>query len=323
MLILSEQDARALVGVEDAIAAVEQTFLAMAQGQARNYPVVREVLGYQDAVFGVKTGADTAAPLLGLKAGGYWPHNAARGLTNHQSATVLFDPDTGRAKAVVSANYLTGVRTGAASAIATRYLSRPDSSVLAIVGTGVQAVYQLKATLAVRPIRRVRAWNPSPGKLRDFGRIVEELGLAFEPQPGPREAVAEADVVITVTPSQRPVIEHGWLRPGTHVSAMGADTKGKQELAAALVAAAAVVVDEPAQAVSIGECQHAFAAGLITLSDLRGTLGEVIAGRCQGRRSDSEITLFDGTGVALQDLAVADLAVRLASARGVGVTVEY
>jgi alanine dehydrogenase len=323
MLILSEQDARALVGVEDAIAAVEQTFLAMAQGQARNYPVVREVLGYQDAVFGVKTGADTAAPLLGLKAGGYWPHNAARGLTNHQSATVLFDPDTGRAKAVVSANYLTGVRTGAASAIATRYLSRPDSSVLAIVGTGVQAVYQLKATLAVRPIRRVRAWNPSPGKLRDFGRIVEELGLAFEPQPGPREAVAEADVVITVTPSQRPVIEHGWLRPGTHVSAMGADTKGKQELAAALVAAAAVVVDEPAQAVSIGECQHAFAAGLITLSDLRGTLGEVIAGRCQGRGSDSEITLFDGTGVALQDLAVADLAVRLASARGVGVTVEY
>ena len=323
MLILSEQDARALVGVEDAIAAVEQTFLAMAQGQARNYPVVREVLGYQDAVFGVKTGADTAAPLLGLKAGGYWPHNAARGLTNHQSATVLFDPDTGRAKAVVSANYLTGVRTGAASAIATRYLSRPDSSVLAIVGTGVQAVYQLKATLAVRPIRRVRAWNPSPDKLRDFGRIVAELGLAFEPQPGPREAVAEADVVITVTPSQRPVIEHGWLRPGTHVSAMGADTKGKQELATALVAAAAVYVDEPAQAVSIGECQHAFAAGLITLSDLRGTLGEVIAGRCQGRRSDSEITLFDGTGVALQDLAVAELAVRLASARGVGVTVEY
>jgi ornithine cyclodeaminase len=89
------------------------------------------------------------------------------------------------------------------------------------------------------------------------------------------------------------------------------------------VAAAAVYVDEPAQAVTIGECQHAFAAGLITLSDLRGTLGEVIAGRCQGRRSDSEITLFDGTGVALQDLAVAELAVRLASARGAGVTVEY
>ena len=104
---------------------------------------------------------------------------------------------------------------------------------------------------------------------------------------------------------------------------MGADTKGKQELAAQVVAAAAVYVDEPAQAVSIGECQHAFAAGLLTLADLRGTLGEVIAGLRPGRRSDSEITLFDGTGVALQDLAVAELAVRLATERGMGAQVEY
>lgn len=323
MLILSEQDARALVGVEDAIAAVEQTFVAMAREQARNYPVVREVLGYASAVFGVKTGADTSAPLLGLKAGGYWPGNAQRGLTNHQSVTVLFDPETGRAKAVVSANYLTGVRTGAASALATRALSRPDSSVLAILGTGVQSVYQLKATLAVRGIRRVRAWDPSAQQLRDFGRVVSELGLAFEPQPGPREAVSEADVVITVTPSQKPLVEAGWLRPGTHVSAMGADTKGKQELAAEVIAQAAVYVDEPAQAVSIGECQHAFAAGLIKLADLRGTLGEVIAGMRPGRSSVDEITLFDGTGVALQDLAVADLAVRLALEQGVGAQVAY
>lgn len=323
MLILSEQDARALVGVEDAMAAVEQTFVAMARDQARNYPVVREVLGCQDAVFGVKTGADISAPWLGLKAGGYWPHNAQRGLTNHQSATVLFDPETGRAKAVVSANYLTGVRTGAASALATRALSRPESSVLAILGTGVQSVHQLKATLAVRGIRRVRAWDPSAEQLRNFGRAVAELGLPFEPQPGPREAVAEADVVITVTPSQQPLVQAGWLRPGTHVSAMGADTKGKQELAAQLVAEAAVYVDEPAQAVSIGECQHAFAAGLFTLADLRGTLGEVLAGLRRGRRSDSEITLFDGTGVALQDLAVADLAVRLAVERGVGSEVQF
>jgi ornithine cyclodeaminase len=323
MLILSEQDARALVGVAQAIEVVEQTFAAMARGQARNYPVVRETVGHQDAVFGVKAGADTARPLLGLKAGGYWPHNAARGVTNHQSSTVLFDPDTGRASAVVSANYLTGVRTGAASAIATKHLSRGDSTVLGLVGTGVQAVYQLQATLAVRPIRRVRAWDPSADNLRAFGQVVAGLGLAFEPQPSPREVAAQADVLVTVTPSQRPLVEHGWLRPGTHVSAMGADTRGKQELATEAVAAAALFVDEPAQAVSIGECQHAFAAGLIRLDDIRGTLGAVVAGQCAGRRTDEEITLFDGTGVALQDLAVADLAVRLARAQGLGVTVEY
>ena len=323
MLVISEQDARALVSVEDAIAVVEKSFAAMARGFARNYPVVRELVGYQDAVYGVKTGCDTSAPLLGLKAGGYWPHNLARGLTNHQSSTVLFDPETGRASALVSANYLTGVRTGAASAIATKYLSRPDSSVLGIIGTGVQSAYQLRATLAVRPIRKVYAWDPSPENLVTFGRMVAELGLAYAPQTDCQAVVANADILITVTPSQRALVEKSWVRPGTHISAMGADTKGKQELEAALVASAALFVDEAAQAITIGECQHAFNAGLITEQSLRGSLGAVIAGLCEGRRSAQEITLFDGTGVALQDLVVADLAVRLAAERGLGCRVAY
>jgi ornithine cyclodeaminase len=323
MWIINEQDARALVSVEDAIAEVEKTFSAMARGQARNYPVVREVVGYQDAVYGVKTGCDTSAPLLGLKAGGYWPHNLERGLTNHQSSTVLFDPETGRASAVVSANYLTGVRTGAASAIASKYLSRPDSRVLCLIGTGVQAVYQLRATLAVRPIREVHAWDPSAQNLAKFGETVKELGLHFVAQTDRQAAVAGADIVITVTPSQQALVEKSWVRAGTHISAMGADTKGKQELDPALVAAAALFVDEAAQAISIGECQHAYRAGLISEQSFRGSLGEVIAGLCEGRRDSQEITLFDGTGVALQDLVVADLAVRLAATRGLGSQVDY
>ena len=295
----------------------------MARGEARNYPVVRERVGYQDAVYGVKTGCDASAPILGLKAGGYWPHNLAKGLTNHQSSTLLFDPETGRASALVSANYLTGVRTGAASAIATRYLSRPDSSVLGIIGTGVQSVYQLRATLAVRPIRKVHAWDPSPENLAAFGRTVAELGLAYAPQTDCRAVVANADILITLTPSQQALVEKSWVRAGTHINAMGADTKGKQELDPALVASAAVFVDEAAQAISIGECQHAYNAGLITEQSLRGSLGAVIAGFCEGRRTAQEITLFDGTGVALQDLVVADLAVRLAAERGLGCRVAY
>ena len=323
MLIISEQDARALVSVEDAITAIEKTFVAMARGEARNYPVVRERVGYQDAVYGVKTGCDTRAPLLGLKAGGYWPHNLARGLTNHQSSTLLFDPDTGRASALVSANYLTGVRTGAASAIAIRHLSRPDSSVLGILGTGVQSVYQLRATLAVRPIRKVYAWDPSPVNLAAFGRTVAELGLEYAPQADCQAVAANADILITVTPSQRALVEKAWVRAGTHISAMGADTKGKQELDTALVASAVLFADEPAQAISIGECQHAYSAGLITEQSLRGSLGAVIAGLCDGRNTADEITIFDGTGVALQDLVVAELAVRLAKARNLGCRVDY
>ena len=323
MIVISEADARSLVSVEDAIAVVENAFAAMAREQARNYPVVREVLGYRDAVFGVKTGCDTSLPLLGLKAGGYWPHNLGAGLGNHQSSTLLFDPETGRANALVSANYLTGVRTGAASAIATRHLARPDSTVLGIIGAGVQSQFQLRATLAVRPIRRVHAWSPSAHNLAALGRVAEELGLAFTAESGCEAVARKADVLITVTPSQKALVDATWVRPGTHINAMGADTRGKQELDPQLVVQAAVFVDEPAQAIGIGECQHAFRAGLIGEHSFRGSIGAVIAGLCDGRRSSGEITLFDGTGVALQDLVVAALAVRNAARNRVGSFVAY
>lgn len=322
MLIISEKLAQELVSVEDAIEAVAATFAAMARGQARNYPVVRESVGYGDAVYGVKAGADISAPFLGLKAGGYWPHNLPKGLTNHQSSTLLFDPETGRASALVSANYLTGVRTGAASAIATRALAREDASVLGIIGTGGQSVYQLRATAAVRKLTRVHAWDPSAQSTARFGQAVAALGLAYVAEPNPESVAAAADIVITVTPSQKAIIHNGWVRPGTHISAMGADTRGKQEFDPVLVAACALFVDEAAQSMTIGECQHAFALGLIGEADMRA-LGAVLNGTAVGRRSASEITLFDGTGVALQDLVVADLAVRRAQASGRGVVVDY
>jgi ornithine cyclodeaminase len=294
----------------------------MAQGKARNYPVVREVVGHADAVYGVKAGADISAPFLGLKAGGYWPHNLPRGLTNHQSSTLMFDPETGRASGLVSANYLTGVRTGAASALATRALSRADATVLGIIGTGGQSVHQLRATAKVRGLTRVHAWDPMPENVARFAASVTALGLDYVAETSPQAVAEAAEIIITVTPSQKPILLKDWIRPGTHISAMGADTKGKQELDPALVAAARLFVDEAAQAISIGECQHAYAQGMIGAADLTA-LGEVLGGRAEGRRSETEITLFDGTGVALQDLVVADLAMRRAMETGRGVVVDY
>jgi ornithine cyclodeaminase len=323
MIVISEQDARRLVGMRDAIPAVEEAFTRIATDHARNYPVVRESVGLRDGVFGIKSGVGALAPLLGLKAGGYWPHNAQQGLTNHQSSTLLFDPRTGQAEALVSANHLTGVRTGAAAALATRHLSRPDSETLGIIGTGVQAVYQFEAMRAVRPIRRVLAWSPATEQVLAFGRIVEQLDIAFEAKEAPREVAAFCDVLVTVTPSQRPIVEKGWIRPGTHVNAMGADTRGKQEFAQEVIANAALFTDEIQQALTIGEFQHAYANGLLEREDIRGTLGEVIAGACPGRLGEDEITFFDGTGVALQDLAVARLAVQLALEKGGGSRVQY
>ena len=322
MLIISESLAQELVSIEDAIEAVAATFIAMAQGKARNYPVVREVVGHADAVYGVKAGADISAPFLGLKAGGYWPHNLPRGLTNHQSSTLMFDPETGRASGLVSANYLTGVRTGAASALATRALARADATVLGIIGTGGQSVHQLRATAKVRGLTRVHAWDPMPENVARFAAAVTALGLDYVAETSPQAVAEAAEIIITVTPSQKPILLKDWIRPGTHISAMGADTKGKQELDPALVAAARLFVDEAAQAISIGECQHAYAQGMIGAADLTA-LGEVLGGRAEGRRSETEITLFDGTGVALQDLVVADLAMRRAMETGSGVVVDY
>jgi ornithine cyclodeaminase len=150
---------------------------ALDRADAASYPVVREKLGDPAAVFGVKTGYDRSAGALGLKAGGYWAGNAARGLTNHQSTTLLFDPATGQAAALVGANYLTGVRTGAVAALATRRLARPDAHMLGIVGTGTQALYQLDAIRCVRPIDEVVAWNRTPARLDAFLDAVRARGL--------------------------------------------------------------------------------------------------------------------------------------------------
>jgi ornithine cyclodeaminase len=316
MLVVSEKLARELVSIEDAIAVVGDAFAAAHGGKARSYPVVRELVGHADGIFGVKSGYDGSLPVLGLKAGGYWPGNVARGLSNHQSVVLLFDRDTGQAVAVVSANYLTGVRTGAASALATRHLARPAARVLGLIGTGAQSLYQLRATCVVRPIARVLAWDPNEASLAAFGQAVAARGLAFE-APGIEAVARRADILISVTPSRSALVRREWIRPGTHINAMGADTAGKQELDPALVAEATVIVDDLEQAISIGECQHAYKLGLISREHVRWTLGAAVAGAF-GRKSAAEMTLFDGTGIALQDLAVAELACRRAREKGQG-----
>jgi len=316
MLVVSEKLARDLVSIEDAISAVGDAFTAGHGQRARSYPVVRELVGRADAIFGVKAGFDGSLPALGLKAGGYWPGNAAKGRGNHQSVVLLFDPDSGQAVAVVSANYLTGVRTGAASALATQHLARQNATVMGLIGTGGQSLCQLLATCTVRPIARVLAWDPNQASLAAFAEKVSSRGLAFE-APGIKDVASRADILITVTPSRAALIERAWIRPGTHINAMGADTAGKQELDPELVAMATLIVDDVDQAVSIGECQHAYRLRLVSRERLSRTLGAVIGGAF-GRKSAEEVTLFDGTGIALQDLAVAALAYRRARERGLG-----
>ena len=281
---------------------------------ASNFPVIRESIGYADALYGFKSGFDRAGRVLGVKSGGYWPGNADKGLTNHQSTVFLFDPDTGRLSALVGGNYLTAMRTAASSAISISHLARLDAKVLGMVGAGHQAAFQLRAAAEQRSFERVVAWNLHADLLPGLARVADEIGLPFETVT-PEELGAQSDVIITITSSQDALLDRGWIKPGTHIACMGTDTKGKKEVDPALVAAATVFTDEVAQSITIGEAQHAVGEGLLR-DDQIVPIGAVISGTHPGRTSDGEITLFDGTGVGLQDLAVASVAAELANEKG-------
>ncbi len=320
LYIVPEGTIADLLTREAAFAAVERVFAAMAAGEACNFPVVREALGHEDALYGFKGGFDRAGHVLGLKAGGYWPHNLEkRGIINHQSTVFLFDPDTGRVTAMVGGNLLTALRTAAASSVSIRHLARKDATALGMVGAGHQAKFQLRAALETHPFERVIGWNLHPEMVPGLAAVAEEQGVPFEPVDLP--GLRAADVIITITSSFAPSLMADHVSPGTHIACMGTDTRGKQEVEAALLARATVFCDEVAQSVSIGEAQHAVGAGLIAADDVT-QIGAVINGAHPGRVSEAEITLFDGTGVGLQDLAVAAAIVAAAQESGAALRVE-
>lgn len=319
MWIVPESAVARLASAGASFDAVEAVFAAMARGEAVNFPVVREAIGHADALYGFKSGFDRAGLVLGLKSGGYWPGNAARGLTNHQSTVVLFDADSGRCRALIGGNLLTALRTAAASAVSIRHLARPDAKVLGILGAGHQAPFQLRAALAQRSFSRIVGWNRSPDRLAALKQVADEAGLPFE-AADPGRIGAEADVIITITSSFAPLLEAA--KPGAHIACMGTDTRGKQELTPELVAQTRLFTDEVAQAIGIGECQHAVAAGLVDETAIT-PIGAVIDGRQPGRQSPDDITLFDGTGVGLQDLAVAEAVLQAAIASGTAIEVDF
>lgn len=320
MIIIPERDIVRLVSAADCLAAVERVFASSARKMARNFPVIREAIGHADALYGFKSGFDRESLALGLKSGGYWPNNASKGLTNHQSTIFLFDADTGRCRAVVGGDLLTALRTAAASAISIKYLARTDSRVLGIVGAGHQSAFQLRAALEQRQFEKVLGWNRTPEKLGRLAEVAQETGTMFE-AASVEKLCASADVIITMTSSVAPIIPVGLIRPGTHLACMGTDTRGKQEVAPEIVGTATVFTDEMEQSISIGEAQHAFSRGLLDRAQIF-SIGDVINGDHPGRQSIEEITLFDGTGVGIQDLAVASVAVDLAVARGMAIEID-
>lgn len=310
MIFVSDAEVRQHVPFEAVLAAIEQAFIALEEGRSQLFEVVRGHGGGEGHFFAIKAARDGSVPVLGLKAGSYVPQNHERGLSAHTSTTLLIDDLTGQAFATVEANYLNGLRTSAANALATRALARPEAATLGIIGIGGQAVFEAMAVAQVRDLRRILAVGADPQRRAEFERALRERTDAEIVFTDARAAASEADILVTVTPARAPLIEAEWIRPGTHISAMGADDVGKQELPLALTDAAALWVDDALQASRIGEAQHLCRAGLRSVDALRQrTLGRLLRDG-GGRDSPEQITLFDSSGLAIQDLAAAQAALR-------------
>lgn len=323
-MILNRTQVASLLSLEDCIAAVEHAFRLHAEGGTLKPGLLH--IDAPEGEFHIKAGGlELDRTYFGLKANGGFFHNRERyGLPNIQGAILLFDGDKGYPLAVMDSMEVTIQRTGAATAVAARHLAREDSSVATICGCGNQGRIQLKALTQVLPgIRQVFAFDLDRDSADRYASdMSRELGLDVRPVADLAVAVPQSDVVVTCTPSRRAFLRRAHVREGTFVSAIGADSPDKQELEPGLLAESTVVVDILDQCAEVGELHHALQAGLMSRQDVHGELGEVVAGRVPGRSSAGEITVFDATGTALQDVAAAAVAYERAVRQGVGLILD-
>jgi ornithine cyclodeaminase len=320
LLLLDRDQAGALLRPDDVLDAVREAFLLHASGAGKLFPLVREAL--PAGVFGIKSGGVPERALLGMKAAGFWPGNRAQGADGHQATIMLFDPATGRPQCVIDGNAVTTTRTAAAGALGLLALARPDSESLCVFGTGVQGVAHTDYALRVMPgIRRVRYLTSDGRRDAQFEALFAarcDVGAGA----GADAAVAESDIVITATRGAGPLFSASAVRPGTHLNCVGSDTRGKRELPEGLLAVAGVWADDLHQARAIGELQW---AGEMVGKTEAEELGALLAGRTLARDgiAAGAITIFDMTGIALQDLTVARMLYQRALENGSGTSISW
>jgi ornithine cyclodeaminase/alanine dehydrogenase-like protein (mu-crystallin family) len=270
---------------------------------------------------GPQTGTGAA---FGMKAVCIIPANPARGLDAHQGIVTLFDGETGVPTAILDAAAVTEIRTAAVSVVATSALARPDARILAILGAGTQARAHLSALTVSAQFDQVRVYSRTEAHARELAASAELPGVELRVAGSAREALEDADVVVTATSSREPVLSRDWLKPGAHVNAVGASSPTSRELDTATVAAAALFCDSrESLRHEAGEFQLAIREGLISGEEhVRAELGEVLAGTAAGRRDEGELTVFRSLGLAIEDLAAAQSAVAAAQAGGLGTEIE-
>ncbi len=306
MIFLDSAAVRDLLSIEECIAAVERAFRLHGEGKASRPGVLG--IHAEQGTFHIKAGVlDLGRPYFAAKTNANFPGNVERyGLPTIQGVIALFDAVRGTPLAILDSREITSLRTGAATAVAAKYLAREDASIATICGCGVQGRTQLAAVAAVRTLERVYAVDRHGETAAGFAReMSNELGIEVIAAADLATATRASDICVTCTPARQAILGAADISAGAFVAGVGADNPDKQELDPALLARSAVVVDILDQAATSGDLHHAIAAGVMTREDVRAELGEVVAGKKPGRLHDDEIVIFDSTGTALQDVAAA------------------
>ena len=307
---IDEAALRAAVTPALAVSVIREAFRADGEGRAHVPAVINLEIPAARGEFHVKTAHIEGVPYVAVKIASGFYDNPSRGLPSGSGMMALFDAATGLPAALLLDNgYLTDIRTGAAGAVAADVLARPAIETIGVIGSGIQARWQVRCLREVRPFDRIVAWSPTREHLARYCFEMREEGFDATAAGNAEEVCRVADVLVTTTPSRAPLVRAGWLCEGMHVTAVGSDTPGKQELdAECLRRADLVVVDRLAQCAAFGELRAAIDGGVLAREGVHAQLGEVVAGRKAGRTADGQITIADLTGVGFQDTAIASAA---------------
>ncbi|ANL31596.1 ornithine cyclodeaminase (plasmid) [Rhizobium phaseoli] len=325
-LLLKKDEVSRLISVTEVIAAVGEAYKAFSSDQVEQPDYMGIDLPSPRGEIDFKLGYYKANEIISMKAssGGFIDNPTAHGVPNGMATIFLFDARSGALICVMDGSLILGLRTGASGAVSVKALARKNATTVASIGTGNQARMQIRSINEIMKIEEIHAWDSNSDTLFKYKTDIEsELGIPVIMANSKKEAVEQADILVTTTRGKGSLVEAGWVRPGTHIVAIGTDQQGKQELDPEIFRNAKLVVDSMAQCTEKGETWHPLNKNIITKDDIHGEIGEILLGRKPGRESDDEITIFDSTGMAIQDNTTASKIYHNAIANNVGTFFQF
>jgi alanine dehydrogenase len=319
MLFLSRKDVEKILPLREikkVINVVEKAFLDFSERMCEMPPKMYLTFKEFDGDLRIMPAFSKRLLMAGTKIVNVHPQNPKKGLLSVMAIIILNDPKTGMPLALMDGTWITALRTGAASAVATKYLARKDAKTLGIVGAGFQAITQIAAISKVKKLKEILVYDIREEAVEKLAKILAKEKIKIK--KGSLEEVCQKDILVTATPAREPIVKKEWIKPGTHINAIGADAEGKQELDPEILKIAKIVVDNLEQASHSGEINVPLSKGLIKKENIFGELGEIVAGKKPGREKEDEITIFDSTGLAIQDLYTANLVYKEAKRKKIG-----